>query len=106
MEGTTTLELEPLLELEMDFEFIQGQPAKLLCHPDLAEPGYDPEYDFQTIRLRHQGQKYQVPEWLMEIITSHYEMELIEIVDQWLDDQPKRNPRRRGYGSRKYRRPF
>jgi len=90
----------------MDFEFIPGQSARLLCHPDLAEPGYPPEYDIQEIRVRHQGQKHQVPDWLFEILNKKYEMELIEIVDQWIDDQPKRKPKRRGYGSRKYRRPF
>ncbi len=106
MEGTTTLEIEPLLNVEFDFEFIPGQPARLLCHPDLAEPGYDPEYDFQTIRVVHKGKKYQVPDWLMEIITSQYQMELVDIVDEWVDEQPKRNPRRRGYGSRKGRRRY
>ena len=106
MEGTTNLELEPLLNLEIDFEFIPGQSARLLCHPDLAEPGYDPEYDFREIRVIHQGKKYQAPEWLQEIITTHYEMDLVDLVDQYVTDHPRRKSGRRGYGSRKYRRGF
>ena len=106
MEGTTTLELEPLLNLELDFEFIPGQSGRLFCHPDLGEPGYDPEYDFQEIRVFHQDKWHQVPDWLMAIITSHYEMELVDLVDQYVTDHPRRKSGRRLYGSRKYRRRF
>ena len=106
MNGTTTFEMEPLLNLEMDFEFIPGSSPRLNCHPDLAEPGYDPDYDFQEIRVFHQGHRYQVPDWLFEILKSQFEMDLVDIVDQWLKDHPKRKPRRRSYGSRKYSRKF
>ena len=73
MEGTATLEMEPLLNLEIDFEFTPGKSERLNCHPDFAEPGYGPEYDFQEIRVFHQGQWHQVPDWLFEILNSQYD---------------------------------
>jgi hypothetical protein len=106
MEGTVNLELEPLLRLEMAFEFTPGRSDRLNCHPDLAEQGYGPDYDFQEIKVWHQDQWHTVPDWLFELFNRQFEMDLVEIVDQWVTDHPRRNPRRRPYGTRKYRRGF
>ena len=84
MEGTASFELEPLLDLEMDFEFIPGTPGNLMGHPDHRYPPEDPEYDIRAIRVYHNQKWHQVPEWLWEILKFNYQDQLIEAAEEWL----------------------
>lgn len=84
MEGTASFELEPLLDLEMDFEFVPGDPGNLMGHPDLRYPPEDPEYEIREIRVCHNKEWHQVPEWLWEILKFNYEDQLIEAAQEWL----------------------
>jgi hypothetical protein len=83
MEGTVNLELEPLLDLEMDFSFLPGDPGNLMGHPDHRYPPEEPEYEFQEIRVYHDNQWHQVPDWLGEILHK-YEDQLIEAAEEYL----------------------
>ena len=84
MDGTVNFELEPLLDLEMDFEFVPGTPGNLMGHPDHRYPAEDPEYDIRTIRVYHNQKWHRVPEWLWEILKFNYEDQLIEAAEEWL----------------------
>ena len=84
MEGTANLELEPLLDLEMDFEFLPGSPGNLMGHPDHRYPPEAPEYAIRAIRVYHNQEWHQVPDWLWEILKFNYEDQLIEAAQEWL----------------------
>jgi len=85
MEGTITFEVEPLLNLEIDFDFIPGCPAKVDGPSDFWHPAEDPDYEIGEIRVCHKKQWHKVPDWLWEIMNSTYEEALIEAVNEWLD---------------------
>ena len=85
MNGTTTFELEPQLDLEMDFEFIPGSPVKLTADPYYSEPGEDPVYEIGEIRVYHGKAWHKVPQWLWELLNSNHEEDLCEVVNEWLD---------------------
>jgi len=84
MQGTTTLELEPQLDFQMDFCFTPGSPAKLRADPDFSEPADGPIYEIEEIRVHHKEQWHKVPDWLEEILNLNYEKDLIEAVNEWL----------------------
>jgi hypothetical protein len=85
MEGTVNLELEPLLDLEMDFEFVPGTPGNLMGHPDHRYPAEDPEYDIGAIRVCHNNKWHQVPDWLSEILEFKYQDQFIEAAEENLE---------------------
>jgi hypothetical protein len=85
MRGTITFELKPLLDLEMDFDFIPGSPARLTADPDFSYPADGPYYEFEEIRVYHNNQWHKVPDWLYQILNFRYEDKLIEAVRDWLD---------------------
>jgi hypothetical protein len=85
MRGTINFELEPLLDLEMDFEFLPGIPGRLGADPDFSYPAEGPYYEFTQIRVHHQDQWHQVPDWLFEILNQNHQGELIEAVRDWVD---------------------
>jgi hypothetical protein len=87
MKGTTTFELEPLLDLEMDFYFTPGRPAKLTADPYYSEPAEGPEYEIEELRVYHKRQWHKIPDWLWEILNIKYEKNLIEAVNEWLDER-------------------
>lgn len=84
MRGTITFELELLLDLEMDFNFIPGDPGKLDGHPDFRYPPTDPEYEILEIRCRHSKQWHKLPDWFRDILVFDYQDSLIEAADEWL----------------------
>jgi hypothetical protein len=85
MNGTTSFELEPQLDLEMDFCFTPGSPVKLTADPYDSDPGEDPLYEIEEIRVCHQNKWHKVPDWLWEILNLNYERDLVEAVNQYLD---------------------
>jgi hypothetical protein len=85
MEGTASFELEPLLDLEVDFNFTPGSPAKLTGDPYYSEPGEDPLYEIEEIRAYSGKKWHKVPDWLWEILNLNYEEDLVEAVKQYLD---------------------
>ena len=83
--GTATIELQPELDLELDFNFIPGSPVKLTADPYYSEPGEDPVYEIEEIRVYHGKKWHTVPDWLWEMLNFNYEKNLVEAVDEWLD---------------------
>ena len=55
MNGTITFELEPQLDLEMDFCFIPGSPTRLTADPYYSEPG-----KIQSMKLRKSGSTIRI----------------------------------------------
>jgi hypothetical protein len=84
MDGTVNFELEPLLDFEVDFSFLPGDPGNLSGNPDFRYPPEPPEYEFQEIRVYHNQEWHQVPEWLWEILKFNYEDQLIEAAEEYL----------------------
>ena len=85
MNGTTTFELDPQLDLEMDFSFTPGRLGRLTADPDSSYPDEGPLYEIEEIRVCHNKKWHKVPQWLCEILNFNYEKDLVEVVDQWLD---------------------
>ncbi len=56
MNGTTTFELEPQLDLEMDFSFTPGSPGRLTADPSFSEPAEGPVYEIEEISGVERGQ--------------------------------------------------
>ena len=83
--GTATVELQPELDLELDFNFVPGSPVKLTADPYYSEPGEDPIYEIEEIRVYHGKQWHKVPDWLWEMLNFKHEEDLVEAVDEWLD---------------------
>ena len=84
MEKTTSLEIEPLLLLEMDFSYTPGIKGKMSGHPDLWYPDENPEYDIKKLRVYHKNKWHHVPEWLSDILQIKYHDQLVAAADQAL----------------------
>ena len=83
--GTASFELEPLLDLEMDFSFTPGSPGNLMGNPEFRYPPEDPEYEIRNIKVYHNKEYHEVPGWLWEILNFKYEDQLIEAANEWLE---------------------
>ena len=85
MRGTITFEVEPVLDLEMDFDFIPGSRARLTADPDFSQEAEGPFYEFNEIRVYYGKQWHKVPDWLYNLLNFHYQDKLVAAVKDWLD---------------------
>jgi len=77
MQGTVEFELEPLLDLEMDFNYIRGEPRSGIDYPP-----EEPTYEIEKIRVLYREKWHDIPKWLEEFIVLHHYGNLVEEIKE------------------------